>query len=149
MADCICETCIYYPPSSLDGKPCCMCDPDEPMMNCYQKKEEEQDNNGGYPHAVEGLCCDCIHAGPCCSWDENENCPQWKDDGTCWEPFKAEYISKEQLLAHLFSKQDEPMDVMKEIAEFRFFIRPPCTHRRKTNECPHRPPTLKNKIFRK
>lgn len=28
----------------------------------------------------------------------------------------AEYISKEQLLAHLFSRQDEPLDVMKEIA---------------------------------
>ena len=30
----------------------------------------------------------------------------------------AEYINKEQLLSHLFSKQDEPLDVMKEIAEF-------------------------------
>ena len=30
----------------------------------------------------------------------------------------AEYISKEQLLAHLFSRQDEPLDVMKEIAVF-------------------------------
>ena len=30
----------------------------------------------------------------------------------------AEYINKEQFLAHLFSKQDEPLDVMKEIAEF-------------------------------
>lgn len=30
----------------------------------------------------------------------------------------AEYISKEQLLAHLFSRQDEPMDVMKEITVF-------------------------------
>ena len=30
----------------------------------------------------------------------------------------AEHIKKEQLLSHLFSKQDEPLDVMKEIAEF-------------------------------
>ena len=30
----------------------------------------------------------------------------------------TEYINKDQLLAHLFSKQEEPMDVMKEIAEF-------------------------------
>lgn len=30
----------------------------------------------------------------------------------------VEYIDKEQLLAHLFSRQDEPLDVMKEIAEF-------------------------------
>lgn len=30
----------------------------------------------------------------------------------------AEYINKEQLLAHLYSKQGEPLDIMKEIAEF-------------------------------
>lgn len=30
----------------------------------------------------------------------------------------AEYINKEQLLSYLFSKQDEQLDVMKEIAEF-------------------------------
>ena len=37
--DWICESCIYYPPSSCDGKPCCLCDPDDPMLNCYQEKE--------------------------------------------------------------------------------------------------------------
>ena len=31
-SDWICESCIYYPPSSCDGKPCCVCDPDEPLM---------------------------------------------------------------------------------------------------------------------
>ena len=30
----------------------------------------------------------------------------------------AKYIEKEQLLSHLFSKQDESIDVMLEIAEF-------------------------------
>ena len=35
----ICESCIYYPPGSCDGKPCCLCDPDDPMLNCYQEKE--------------------------------------------------------------------------------------------------------------
>lgn len=39
--DWICESCIYYPPSSCDGKPCCMCDPDDPMLNCYERKENE------------------------------------------------------------------------------------------------------------
>lgn len=34
-----CETCICYPPSSLDGKPCCVCDPSDPLLNCYQEKE--------------------------------------------------------------------------------------------------------------
>ena len=30
----------------------------------------------------------------------------------------AEYIDKERLLSDLYSKQDEPLDIMKEIAEF-------------------------------
>ena len=34
-----CETCIYYPPSCLNGKPCCVCDPSDPLLNCYQEKE--------------------------------------------------------------------------------------------------------------
>ena len=39
MSEWICESCVHYPPSSCDGKPCCMCDPDDPMLNCYQRKE--------------------------------------------------------------------------------------------------------------
>jgi hypothetical protein len=35
-----CETCIYYPPSSFGGKPCCMCDTSNPYMNCYSEYEE-------------------------------------------------------------------------------------------------------------
>ena len=34
-----CETCVYYPPSACDGKPCCMCNPAEPMFDCYEEKE--------------------------------------------------------------------------------------------------------------
>jgi len=44
MADWICETCIYNPPSSLDGKPCGMCEPNDPTLNCYQEKDG--DGNG-------------------------------------------------------------------------------------------------------
>lgn len=44
MADWICETCVHYPPSSFDGKPCCMCNPDDPMLNCYQQKENENED---------------------------------------------------------------------------------------------------------
>lgn len=40
----------------------------------------------------------------------------------------AEYINKEQLLAHLYSKQDEPLDIMKEIAEFPFSDVAPVKH---------------------
>ena len=36
-----CETCIYYPPSSLNGKPCTMCDPDDPLLSSYCEKEKE------------------------------------------------------------------------------------------------------------
>ena len=36
--DC-CKTCIYYPPSSCDGKPCTQCDPENPFLNCYREKE--------------------------------------------------------------------------------------------------------------
>lgn len=36
-----CQTCIYYPPSSCDGKPCTQCDPENPFQNCYVKKEAD------------------------------------------------------------------------------------------------------------
>lgn len=37
--------------------------------------------------AVAGMCCDCAHGGPCCSWDENEDCQHRKEDGACWVPY--------------------------------------------------------------
>lgn len=37
--------------------------------------------------AVASMCCDCAHGGPCCSWDENEDCQHKKEDGTCWVPY--------------------------------------------------------------
>lgn len=43
MSEWICETCVNYPPSSLSGKPCCTCDPDDPLLNCYQRKEPDFD----------------------------------------------------------------------------------------------------------
>lgn len=36
-----CKKCRYYPPSSLDGKPCTQCDPSNPLMNCFSQKEGE------------------------------------------------------------------------------------------------------------
>lgn len=35
----ICDSCVYSPPSSSDEKPCCACEPDNPFLNCYQRKE--------------------------------------------------------------------------------------------------------------
>ena len=34
-----CESCTHYPPSACDGKPCCVCDPNDHYLNCYQEKE--------------------------------------------------------------------------------------------------------------
>lgn len=34
-----CETCVYYPPSSCDGKPCTQCDITNPFLTCYREKE--------------------------------------------------------------------------------------------------------------
>lgn len=41
-------------------------------------------------NAVGGMCCDCAHGGPCCSWDENEGCQYQKEDGSCWVPYTKE-----------------------------------------------------------
>lgn len=38
-----CESCIHYPPSASDGKPCCFCDPIDQLLNCYQRKDEHND----------------------------------------------------------------------------------------------------------
>lgn len=39
-----CEACIHYPPSAADGKPCCFCDPIDPLLNCYQRKDDDIDD---------------------------------------------------------------------------------------------------------
>lgn len=38
-----CDTCVYNPPSSCDGKPCGMCDPNDIYPNCYEEKETEDE----------------------------------------------------------------------------------------------------------
>jgi hypothetical protein len=37
---------------------------------------------------IEGMCCDCANdmCGFCGSWDENEDCTEQKEDGSCFEP---------------------------------------------------------------
>lgn len=37
---------------------------------------------------IEGMCCDCIHGGPCCDFAENTECPHQKEDGSCWKPYR-------------------------------------------------------------
>ena len=58
---------------------------EDDMLEPTKHKEEANTAN-----AVEGMCCDCAHGGPCCSWDENENCQHKKEDGTCWVPYTKE-----------------------------------------------------------
>lgn len=56
----------------------------------FKVVEDEPSGNRGqleYVNAVEGMCCDCAHGGPCCSWDENEDCQHRKEDGACWVPY--------------------------------------------------------------
>ena len=36
-----CDTCVFYPPSACDGKPCCVCDTDDVLFNCYQPAFED------------------------------------------------------------------------------------------------------------
>ena len=38
-----CASCNHYPPSASDGKPCCFCDPIDPLLNCYQRKDDNTD----------------------------------------------------------------------------------------------------------
>lgn len=45
----------------------------------------------------------------------------------------ADYIDREALLAHLYSKQDEPMDVALEIAQFPAADAAPVVHGRWRN----------------
>lgn len=59
----------------------------------YEVVEDKPSGDRGqieYGNAVEGMCCDCTHGGPCCSWDENEDCHHRKEDGSCWVPYTKE-----------------------------------------------------------
>lgn len=35
-----CADCRWSPPSSFGGKPCSHCDTDDPLMSCYQRRED-------------------------------------------------------------------------------------------------------------
>lgn len=63
-------------------------------------------------NAVEGMCCDCAHGGPCCSWDENEDCQYRKEDGTCWVPYTKEEanMDKPRICEVLGVEVDEEFD---------------------------------------
>lgn len=67
----------------------------------YEVVEDEPSENSGQleeSNAVEGMCCDCANGGPCCSWDENEDCQYRKENGTCWVPYTKEEANMDKPL---------------------------------------------------
>lgn len=79
----------------------------------YEVVEDEPSGNRGqleYGNAVEGMCCDCAHGGPCCSWDENEDCHHRKEDGSCWVPHTKEEANMEKPLKD-WTLEDEAQPV--------------------------------------
>ena len=87
------------------GRNCCECPMNQTQENCigfrrsrpyeaarlmgYEVVEDDMPEAAKHKetNAIEGMCCDCAHGGPCCSWDENEDCQHKKEDGTCWVPY--------------------------------------------------------------
>ena len=51
-------------------------------------------------NAIEGMCCDCVHGGPCCMFDENKDCEHRKDDGSCWWPYRQQEAENNEPLKH-------------------------------------------------
>lgn len=41
----ICDTCVHFPPSTFGGKPCSFCDPLNPEMTAYARREEPIQTN--------------------------------------------------------------------------------------------------------
>lgn len=50
-----CESCVFYPPSSFDGKPCAHCDTSNPYMNCYHRRRTD---NRTYAKALKEMYTD-------------------------------------------------------------------------------------------
>lgn len=41
----ICDSCVHGPPSLFNGSPCAACNPDDAILNYYQKREEPVTTN--------------------------------------------------------------------------------------------------------
>ena len=62
-----CESCVFYPPSSFDGKPCPYCDTSNPYMNCYRKREIDKRTYASVLKNMETdemaqTICDIVHS---------------------------------------------------------------------------------------
>lgn len=76
------KRCLAY----LEGCPSAFVDPDGVeavrMSIAALRAQQVADD------AIEGLCCDCVHGGPCCDYSENEGCEHRRADGFCWIPHR-------------------------------------------------------------
>lgn len=99
------------------GRNCCECPINQTQENCIgfrRSRPYEAARLMGFEvveDAVAGMCCDCTHGGPCCSWDENEGCQYRKEAGSCWVPYtKAEADLDEAIEKYLKIKEEANMD---------------------------------------
>lgn len=96
------DCCLYAPSGNQSCQEWAANHPHEAAsLMGYEVVEDEPSGNRGqleYGNAVEGMCCDCAHGGPCCSWDENEDCQHRKEDGTCWVPYTKEKANMDKPL---------------------------------------------------
>ena len=99
------------------GRNCCECPMNQTQENCIgfrRSRPHEAARLMGFEvveDAVAGMCCDCTHGGPCCSWDENEGCQYRKEAGSCWVPYtKAEADLDEAIEKYLKIKEEANMD---------------------------------------
>lgn len=96
-----CKTCVHYPPSSCDGKPCTQCEPEIVLFSCYQKREEEhKQTNADRIRAMtdEELAMVITQTNyispPWCA-DYNEPCRFIEEDHTPCEVCALDWLKKE------------------------------------------------------
>lgn len=111
------------------GRNCCECPMNQTQENCigfrrsrpheaaclmgFEVVEDDMPEAAKHKetNAIEGMCCDCAHGGPCCSWDENEGCQYREADGSCWVPYtKGEANLNEAIEKYLKIKEEANMD---------------------------------------
>lgn len=111
------------------GRNCCECPMNQTQENCigfrrsrphdaarlmgYEVVEDDMPEAAKHKetNAIEGMCCDCAHGGPCCSWDENEGCQYREEDGSCWVPYtKGDANLNEAIEKYLKIKEEANMD---------------------------------------
>ena len=103
---------------------------DEPVSDCNGLNEGTNctlvKGEANTANAVEGMCCDCAHGGPCCSWDENEDCQHRKKDGTCWVPYTKEEANMDKPLKDWTLEETKQYCTGRDCEHCRFMDGPKC-----------------------